>query len=559
MDRPATQPSPTRCRVCLVVTGLALLWAVVIGPSVAASEGARQDRWRLKALEYEKRGAWLDACRCYEEMLRKDRHSSAAREGYARCYRRCQLVGRHADPLHRHLLARLNLPQALDAYEQVLATVTAAHPDRSRTTCAALFQQGLLELRLALEDPQFRQLYLAGVKPAAIQAYRDRLAAWPARRTLSRGEARDQAMLAIRSAPRDGLPLRPLAACAFALELAAGACAALDEYSAFLTPGQFAQAAVRGRVAGVGLDLGVVEDRLQVVRVHGKGSAHEAGLTRGDRITRIAGIAVEDSPAEAAADRLRGEAGTPVDVEFVRPSEGGPRRSVRLVRRAVVAPSVEARLLALDDGSPVGYLNIQQFQDSTLAEVQEALASMVGMGDPVKGLILDLRGNPGGLFKSAVAVAELFVSDGILAIGQSPLREYNRPFRAETGGPVQLPLVVLIDGETASAAEVLAAALKEARSGRFPTRLIGQTSYGKGTIQCVIPIDKPPLDSLAGVRLTVARLLSPTSQPISGRGITPHIVSDRDGDLLLLEARKHLLELISPVMSRPMEMVGGAS
>ncbi|MFO0929988.1 MAG: S41 family peptidase [Gemmataceae bacterium] len=300
---------------------------------------------------------------------------------------------------------------------------------------------------------------------------------------------------------------------------------------------------------------------MQVVRVHGKSPAQEGGLLRGDRLTRINGQAVDDLSAEATAERLRGEPGTLVEVEFVRPGEVGPRRTVKLLRRAVAMTSVETRMLALDDGSPVGYLAIQQFQESTLVEVQDALATLMGMGgEPIKGLILDLRGNPGGLFKSAVAVAELFIADGVVVIGQSPLREYNRPFRAEGGMPVPLPTVVLIDAETASAAEVLAGALKDVRTPRFPTRLLGQTTYGKGSIQCIIPMDKPPFDNLAGVRLTVARLLSPTNQPITGRGITPHVPSDREGEALLLEARKHLLDLIAPGMApRPMDMPGGAS
>src|SRR5262249_26971572 len=131
----------------------------------------------------------------------------------------------------------------------------------------------------------------------------------------------------------------------------------------------------------------------------------------------------------------------------------------------------------------VGYIRILHFQDSTLMEVQEALGEMDAT---IKGLILDLRGNPGGLFNSALAVAEAFLTDGIIVIGQSPAREFNVPFKAEPRGMTfQRPVVVLIDGDTASAAEVLAGALKEVRAGRFPTRLIGQTTYGKGSVQCV--------------------------------------------------------------------------
>ena len=125
-------------------------------------------------------------------------------------------------------------------------------------------------------------------------------------------------MLAVlRSARADGIALKPLVASAFALEFAAGACNALDEYSSFLTPGNLAlaQSVLRGKMVGVGMEVGVVEDRLQVTRIYQKGPAHEAGLSKSDRILRIAGQSVEKLPAEAVADRLRGEPGSTVEVE----------------------------------------------------------------------------------------------------------------------------------------------------------------------------------------------------------------------------------------------------
>src|SRR5262249_13115595 len=155
---------------------------------------------------------------------------------------------------------------------------------------------------------------------------------------------------------------------------------------------------------------------------------------------------------------------------------------VKMIRRPVAVPSVEYDLFRLDDGSPngvaVGYLRILHFQDPTAQDVKDALEAIAGMGEIPKGVILDLRGNPGGSFKAAVAVAELFVSGGVIVIGQSQLKEYNRPFKAEAVGPFQMPLVVLIDGDTASAAEVLAGALRDGRTGAT-TKLLGQTTFGK--------------------------------------------------------------------------------
>jgi carboxyl-terminal processing protease len=506
-------------------------------------------KWRQKALEFERRGAWLEACRCYDEILRRDRDNVGIREAYQRCLRRLHLTARHEDTVYRQTLQKLTPSQALDAYEQVLALLSVAYPDRAKTNLSLLFYQGLQELRLALEDPTFRKHYLSGVKPDVLKAFTVRLAEWPVRKITSRGEAREQVRAVIRSAPREGLALRPLLFSAFALEFAAGACNALDEYSSFMTPGNLAlaQSVERGKLVGVGLELGVANERLQITRVYPRGPAFDAGMMRGERLIRIAGKPVAELPAEAAADRLLGEAGSAVEVEVETPGMMPRKRTVRLVRRAVTVPSVEYQPLFLSgDMIPAGYLRISYFNEETLHAVQEAL---IAAGGGLRGLVIDLRGNPGGLFMAAVNVAQLFLPDGVIVISQSPFKEFNRTFKVEATHDHHFAVVVLIDGETASAAEVLAGALKESRAGKIATLVMGQSSYGKGSIQCVIPMEKSPLENPAAIRLTVAKLFSPSNQPYTGRGVSPHEPTDLTGDALLEEARKELLKLINPPMA----------
>lgn len=515
-----------------------LTWA---NASLAFSEAPSLEKRRQQAVEFEKRGAWLEACRAYDDVLRRDREHTFAREGYQRCLRRLHQQLRHGDSAYRQMLSRLTTHDALEVYEQVLLHVQNSYPESARSTPTQLFHQGLHELRLALDDERFRKHYLAGVKPAVLKELKDRLAAWPFKRLQSRTEVREQVAAVVRGLPREihGVLI---------LEFAAGACNGLDEHSWFLSPGNLAllEATLRGKLVGVGLDIGLDEDdRLTVTRVHQKSPAEQAGLLAGDRLVRVGGGEVDDLPVEAVAERLRGNAGSFVEVEILRNNDPS-KRMVKMIRRAVPIPSVEYDLLRLDDGTPMGvsagYVKILHFHESTAQDVKEALAALASMGEPIKGLILDLRGNPGGVFKSAVAVAELFVSSGVIVIGQSPLKEYNRSFRAETSGPVQLPLVVLIDGETASSAEVLAGALRDGRPAA--TKLLGQTTYGKGTVQRLIAVDRAPLDRLAGIQLTVARLFSPTNQPYNGRGVAPHEVSPLKGDDLIHEARKQLMELL---------------
>jgi carboxyl-terminal processing protease len=206
---------------------------------------------------------------------------------------------------------------------------------------------------------------------------------------------------------------------------------------------------------------------------------------------------------------------------------------------------------------PIGWLRISHFQETTPQEVREAIAALQTPSEQDEGmraLILDLRGCPGGRFKSAVQVAELFLSQGVIVYSQSPFRDYNRPYRVEGVHPLLVPMVVLIDGETASAAEVVASALKDL--GR--ARLVGQTTFGKGSIQCIIPLDRPPLERMpGGIRITIARFSSPAHQQLDGRGVSPHVaVLSTNDQVMLTTARTVLLGLLRPSAPLPVPADG---
>jgi carboxyl-terminal processing protease len=528
---------------------VAALLALLVGAagSLQAAGLLPPDDLRRQAQACERRGDWLEACRCYDEIFRKDRTQTEARDAYRRCLRHYYLVRRHQDDTYRRLLHQLTPSQALDVYEQVLATVAAAYVDRPRVHLTALFQRGVQELLLGLDETIFVQEQFAGTPPEVLADFRNSLSRLSERKVASRGEAREQVLAVVRAAQLAGFVPRPSLTVVVALEFASGACNALDEYTLFLTPGGYtdAQAALRGRLVSVGLDLAVVDQHLEITRVYPRGPAREAGLQRHDRVLRVDRQPVENLPAEAVAERLRGEAGTPVEVEVLSPGAGVPR-VVKLTRRAVVVPSVEYDLQAamsdVGEPVPVGLLRISHFQESTVQEVKEALASL--QTDGIRALVLDLRGNPGGLFKAAVQVAELFLGEGVIVITRSQFPEYNRPYRADGGNPLALPMAVLIDGDTASAAEVLAGALKENRRAT----LVGQTTFGKGSIQCVIPLDRPPLDKLpGGIRITVARFYSPARHPYAGAGVSPDVPFAAEGDPVVIEARRLLLGMLKPM------------
>jgi carboxyl-terminal processing protease len=507
------------------------------------------DEFIDKAIASEKRHDWLDACRCYDKSLRKDRNQPEVRDAYQRCLRRLYLVRRCQDRVYKEAVAKLTPSEALEVYDQVLVIVASAYVDASKIDINSLFQQGVQELRYDFDEDVFVREYLPGTQPAAVARFKKVLDGWGKHKVKSRTEAREEVLALVQEARRADLDVKALAV-AVGLEFASGACNALDEYTLFLTPGYYndVQAALQGKYVSIGVDLGASEDqRVEIIRIYPKSPAQEAGLGEHDRIMRIDHDVI--LAPDLAAEKLRGEAGSMVEVEVQTPGQM-TSRVVRLQRRPVCLPSVmQPQLLAVptEMGTiTVGILQINHFTDSTVQDVKEALAQL--QTADVKGLLLDLRGNPGGAFKAGVQVAELFLNEGVIVFAESPLDEYNRPFKVTARNPVQIPMVVLVDRDTASAAEVVAGALKEHRQGN--TLIVGQTTFGKGSIQGVIPLDKPPLDRTpGGIRITVAKLFSPGKHlPYSGRGVTPDIVVVQEGEAATETGVQALMQLLKSGM-----------
>src|SRR5262249_34320687 len=213
---------------------------------------------------------------------------------------------------------------------------------------------------------------------------------------------------------------------------------------------------------------------------------------------------------------LRGEPGSMVEIE-VQPSGEMAARSLKLERQPYVMPSVE---FETEPREGIGYVRVLNFTDTTVQELKDAILKLQTNG--IRGMILDLRGNPGGLFKASVQVAEMFLPEGLIVHTQSRQEELNAIYRSNNPHALTLPLVLLVDGDTASSAEVLAGALKENERAR----LVGQPTFGKGTIQWIVPLEIVS----AGVKITVARFLSPSGQPYSERGVTPNVIVQVTGD-----------------------------
>jgi carboxyl-terminal processing protease len=501
---------PVRIRATIPLTLLAL--ALLVPGVPAAGLPSPPDSLSKRGQECERKGQWLRACTFYDQILKLDRHAADARERYQYCLRRLNQQRRHRDAGFVKAIAGRPFSQALDAYEEVLLRLQANYVERDRISLTSLFRHGLRELRFALEDDAFLRQNLPGVPADKVSAFARRLDAWAVPDLPKAHQARELAR-AVAMAGEDDLGLN---ATASVVELAWGAGNGLDEYTVLLTPGQLSalQASWRGEVVGVGVRLVSADGKLYVLAVVSGSPAEERGLRSGDRVLRIDGQATDGWSEPLASARLLGRAGTSVELQVTGTADEPPH-TVRLVRQPLLVPSVEWEPVPRDG---VGYVRIVAFQDGTVQELKDALLHL--QAAQMKALVLDLRGNSGGLFQSAVQVAELFLSDGVIVISESPLKRFRGTHRAHNANALTLPVVVLVDGETASAAEVLAGALKD--NGR--ATLVGTATYGKGSIQCPVPLENLP----AGIWITVARFYSPARQPYSDRGVTPHVLEEVD-------------------------------
>jgi carboxyl-terminal processing protease len=311
-----------------------------------------------------------------------------------------------------------------------------------------------------------------------------------------------------------------------------GMLSTLDPHSVLLTPQTYRemQLGTQGRFGGLGIVISVRDGSLTVMSVMAKTPAARAGLQSADKIVQIGEESTVNMPLNDAVNRLRGEAGTQVTIWVVRPGWNEPR-SFAITREEIRIQAVEHESL----GDGVGYVKIARFQGNTDDELGEALAELGKSPDGFKGLVLDLRENPGGLLDQAIRVSDRFLADGtIVSTVREGVRqrEERHATRAETH--TDLPLIVLINRGSASASEIVAGALKH----NDRALIVGDTSFGKGSVQVIYQIDD------AALKLTIAQYLTPGDISIQSVGIAP------DVEIQTLHATREHVSLAPDQMER---------
>ncbi len=285
----------------------------------------------------------------------------------------------------------------------------------------------------------------------------------------------------------------------------------LDDHSVFLDERELLDMEVEtsGRLGGIGIELGMVDGYITVLDALDDTPAARAGIVAGDRIIEVDHQSLRGHTLREAVDDLRGEPGTRVRLR-IRRHAAADSLSFDITRDLINIPSVQGRLL--DPG--YGYIRVSLFNNSTAEELARVLASLVGDG-PLDGLVMDLRNNPGGLLTASVAVADAFLTDGLIVYTEGRVPNSEVRYAAAAGDLIDgAPLAVLINGGSASASEIVASALQDHQRAI----VLGTRSFGKGSVQSVMYFQKR-----RAIKLTTARYLTPTGRFIQSGGVVPDV------------------------------------
>ena len=500
------------------LTLLLLLVAMWFSPTWAAAQvqipaAALADQTALDELlrqgdEFEREHRWSDALTHYENALRDypDHRDLQQRLSVARTH--LDVARRYSDKSFLASLATLSEAQALDLYAEVLLKIETYHVNDPRW--GQLVYQGVVNVQIAPSEPAFVDRFPQPVSSTTGETFlKDVRSITDFNRIESRHQAQDAVTAISRLAARD-LGILPQAA---VLEFTCAAAASLDPYSSYLTGDQLDEvfSQIEGNFVGLGIELKADNDTLLIVNVIPGGPAEQAGVAVNDRIVEVDGKTTREVSTDAAADMLKGPELSYVEV--VLQSVDGTSRRLRIQRRRVDVPSVQGVKL-IEPASGVAYLKLTSFQKTTSQDVDNALWKLHRQG--MRTLIMDLRGNPGGLLNASVEVADKFLTAGTIVSTRGRSAREDFDYQAHDVGTWRVPLIVLIDGDSASASEIFAGAVHDLHRAT----VVGQRSYGKGSVQGIFPLSRYK----AGIRLTTAKFYSPSGQEISHHGVTPNVV-----------------------------------
>ncbi len=311
-----------------------------------------------------------------------------------------------------------------------------------------------------------------------------------------------------------------------------GMLSSLDAYSQFMDPDMYNEMKIEteGEFGGIGIEITIRDNLLTIISPLDDTPAYEVGLKAADKIVKIDGEITKDLTLIEAVKKLRGKPGTKVNITVLRESEG-KLLDFTITRSIIKIDSIKKSEIIDND---IGYIRLVEFQEKTHKELDTSLRKLERK--KIKGLILDLRNNPGGLLDSAIEVSRKFLEEGKVVVStKGRVENQNFVFTSKNRKPhAGYPMVVLINGGSASASEIVAGALQDHKRGI----ILGTKSFGKGSVQTVVP-----LSDGSAVRLTTSKYFTPNGHSIHGKGITPDIVVEYRESIAKEEENKDLIVL----------------
>ena len=457
--------------------------------------------------QLERQGRWGEALTHYEDALRLHGFDASVQHKANLARLRYDVGRRYTDQSYVRSVQQMTREDALKLYDEVLRKIQASYVDSPQWS--EVSREGLKQLDVALKEDAFNRKNLKNIDRNRIDQIRQMLntnVKW--QDVASPQQAVETANYAAELMWQN-LGVAPTATI---LEFACGTAASLDPYTSFLTQDQLTEvySQIEGNFVGLGVELKADSGNLLIVHAIDGSPAHQAGIRSGDRIVAVDGQRTEVVSTDKAADMLKGPIGSTVRVTILSPNQ--QPREVVVRRDRVEVPSVD-NIHLIDQQSKIGYLKITSFQKNTPADLSKALWQL--HRDGMRALVIDLRGNPGGLLTASVDMVDLFVEQGTIVSTRGRNAREDFDYTAHMPGTWRVPLVVLIDSNSASASEIFAGAIHDHRRGT----VVGQRSYGKGSVQGIFPL----ATGGTGLRLTTAKFFSPSGRAISRNGVLPDV------------------------------------
>lgn len=473
---------------------------------------------------------WLKAIDHYETSLKKWPDNAYLQYGLRRSKVHFSIERRYADNSFDRELLQLPRTTALDRFDELLQKVRNGYVDSLSAT--SFVAHGTESFYLALNNRKYLERNLPRADAARIADLRKTLRERYWNKPVADNFAARQTVIEIADLAERQLGIKGTAV---VLEYVFGGCNALDDYSNYLTPDRLNDlyGNIDGEFVGLGIEMKAkVGKGMHLVNVLPESPAEAGGLHAGDYITAVDGKDCRNMTTDETAKLLRGPSGSRVKLE-VEDGTTGRVWDNMFSRRAVQVKSIPVAKI-IDDRLGVGYIRMTGFQKTTKVELDEALANLQRQG--MRSLIWDLRGNPGGLLTAAVEVLDRFIDRGVLVSTKGRTRDQNWSYSARGTDTLTMPLVLLVDGDSASASEIVAGAVRDHHRGT----IVGRQTYGKWSVQSIYP-----LQGSAGLRLTTAKFYAPGGDTLGKIGVKPDVIVDLKDEQITAFRGRQIADLIA--------------